>query len=82
MTLTELEHTEVAYAEDKDKTDIIPVLVKGRKYDRFAMVKGYLGDGTSHVFHPSIYDYGKRWRCWTSRPDQATREATPWERLN
>lgn len=19
------------------------------------------------------------WRCWTSRPDQATREATPWE---
>jgi hypothetical protein len=23
--------------------------------------------------------YGKTWRCWTSRPDQATREATPWE---
>ena len=23
-------------------------------------------------------DYGKTWRCWTSRPDQATREATPW----
>ena len=22
--------------------------------------------------------YGKTWRCWTSRPDQATREATPW----
>ena len=25
---------------------------------------------------------GKLWRCWTARPDQATREATPWERLN
>ena len=23
--------------------------------------------------------YGKTWRCWTARPDQATREATPWE---
>lgn len=22
--------------------------------------------------------YGKTWRCWTSRPDQATREAIPW----
>ena len=22
--------------------------------------------------------YGTSWRCWTSRPDQATREATPW----
>lgn len=22
--------------------------------------------------------YGKEWRCWTSRPDKATREATPW----
>lgn len=23
-------------------------------------------------------EYGETWRCWTSRPDQATREATPW----
>ena len=23
-------------------------------------------------------DYGKRFRLWTSRPDQATMEATPW----
>lgn len=22
--------------------------------------------------------YGKTWRCWTSRPDDATREAIPW----
>lgn len=79
ITLAELEYTEIAYAEDKDKTDIIPVLVKGRRYDRFAMVKGHLGDGTSHVFHPSIYDYGKRWRCWTARPTDEQREAVPWE---
>jgi hypothetical protein len=24
-------------------------------------------------------EYGRKWRCWTSRPDQATREATPWQ---
>lgn len=23
-------------------------------------------------------EYAKSWRCWTSRSDQATREATPW----
>lgn len=27
----------------------------------------------------SLAAYGKVWRCWTSRPDQAIREATPWE---
>lgn len=24
--------------------------------------------------------YGKRWRCWTSRPTDEQREATPWEK--
>lgn len=24
-------------------------------------------------------NYGKTWRCWTSRPTDAQREATPWE---
>ena len=24
-------------------------------------------------------DYGKRFRCWTSRPDEKRREETPWE---
>lgn len=24
-------------------------------------------------------DYGKTWRCWTSRPTNEQREATPWE---
>lgn len=31
--------------------------------------------------HPT-YDadnYGKTWRCWTSRPDEKRREETPWE---
>ena len=33
--------------------------------------------------HPT-YDadnYGKTWRCWTSRPDEKRRAETPWERM-
>lgn len=33
-------------------------------------------DARSHFFD---VDYGKRWRCWTSRPTDAQREAKPWE---
>lgn len=35
----------------------------------FTDARGYLFDS----------DYGKRWRCWTSRPTDAQREAEPWE---
>lgn len=79
LTLAELEHAEIAYAEDIDKDEIIPILVNGRQHDRFNMVRARLGNNPSRVFYPSIFDYNKRWRCWTSRPDNATREATPWE---
>lgn len=33
-------------------------------------------DARSHFFDA---DYGKRWRCWTSRPDEKRRDETPWE---
>ena len=29
--------------------------------------------------HDHIDGYGKEWRCWTSRPTDAQREAIPWE---
>lgn len=32
--------------------------------------------GQSGFYHKD--NYMVDWRCWTSRPDQATREATPW----
>jgi hypothetical protein len=25
-----------------------------------------------------LIDYGKEWRCWTSRPDEKRRAETPW----
>ena len=32
------------------------------------------------ICEDAFYDDDYKARCWTSRPDQATREATPWER--
>lgn len=42
-------------------------------------IKWMLEDG---YFHCNRDDYGKTWRCWTSRPDEKRRAETPWERLN
>lgn len=36
-------------------------------------------DGRGYLF---AVDYGKRWRCWTSRPTGEQREATPWTQTN
>ena len=40
------------------------------------------GAGYNGINNADLSYYGKTWRCWTSRPDRETREATPWERLN
>ena len=37
-----------------------------------------LGEPINHGYWLSS-NYNVTWRCWTSRPDQATREAAPWE---
>ncbi len=34
------------------------------------------GSGIQHLF--KVKTYGKLWRCWSSRPTDAQREATPW----
>lgn len=35
--------------------------------------------GVKFSFDEGLLDgLGAKWRCWTSRPDQAIREATPW----
>ena len=31
-----------------------------------------------HDFNVPLANYGKTWRCWTSRPTDEQREATPW----
>lgn len=57
--------------------------------DRWAMVTQYKDSITngmiramsSYVTSEVLFaeDYGKRWRCWTSRPDEKRRAETPWE---
>lgn len=78
MTLEEVLATEVVYAEDIDKAEIIPVLVNRRAHDRIVLVRAHLMGSPSHMIYPLISEYGKRWRCWTSRPDEKRREETPW----
>lgn len=78
MTLEEVLATEVVYAEDIDKAEIIPVLVNRRAHDRIVLVRARLMGGPSLTIYPLISEYGKRWRCWTSRPTDEQREAVPW----
>lgn len=67
------------WLEDVDKKDIIGALFMrnytGTKCVDFAIVR----DWEFERIVADYMDYGVRWRCWTSRPDQATREATPWK---
>ena len=79
MTLKDVLATEVVYAEDIDNAEIIPVLVNRRAHDRIVLVRAHRMGGPSHVIYPLISEYGKRWRCWTSRPNEKRRAETPWE---
>lgn len=79
LTLEEVLATEVVYAEDVDKAEIIPVLVDRRAHDRIVLVRARLMGGPSLSIYPLISEYNKRWRCWTSRPTDVQREAIPWE---
>ena len=60
-----------------DRVDRAPIVVEVR--NRFmAWVVGdeYYDLPDSNL---SLELYGKRWRCWTSRPDDKRRAETPWE---
>ena len=37
------------------------------------------GKGKWKLYGRATGGYGDMWRCWTSRPDQETREAVKWE---
>lgn len=37
------------------------------------------GKGKWKLYGRATGGYGKLWRCWTSRPTDEQREATPWE---
>lgn len=66
------------WLESKENNDRVfqSILFKTWLWDSTAtiitvMTQGWLFEGY-HV------DYGRTWRCWTSRPTDEQREATPW----
>ena len=82
MTLSgvrNLKQNTPVWLEDVDKKDVIGALFmrdySGTKCVDFAIVR----DWEHERITADYMDYGIRWRVWTSRPDQATREAIPWE---
>lgn len=83
MTLEEvqaLHANDVVWLEDKGKPNIIPGIVRNRCLwpHSATMVTNFMcGDGCKVTADDD--DYGKRWRCWTSRPDEQRMAETPWE---
>ncbi len=45
------------------------------------MLYGYIAfvDGNTDVYDLQAIDYGKLWRCWTSRPTDEQRKAVKWD---
>lgn len=78
MTLEEVIESEVGavvWLEDIDKPTVIAGLV-----DRVftgTMVVDF--QCVARTVTAGFDDYGKRWRCWTSCPDEKRRAETPWE---
>ena len=79
MTLEEVLATEVVYVEDVYKAEIIPVLVDRRAHDRIVLVRARLMGSPSLTIYPLISEYGKYWRCWTSRPTDEQRGTVKWD---
>ena len=82
MTLSgvrNLKENTPVWLEDVDKPDVIGALFmrdySGTKCVDFAIVRDWEHERVTADY----IDYGIRWRCWTSRPDDERRENTPWE---
>ena len=67
----------LVWLEDIDKEETVAGMI-------FDYVPGRLGFKLTYLasmdrIYPRIEDYLTRWRCWTSRPTDAQREAVKWE---
>lgn len=81
MTLSgvrNLKESTPVWLEDVDKKDVIGALFMGdysvMKCVDFAIVRNWEFERVMADY----MDYGIRWRCWTSRPTDEVRRATPW----
>ncbi len=67
------------WLESKEKHDRVfqSILFKTWLWDSMATIITVMTQGWLFVGHQ--VDYDKTWRCWTSRPTDAQREAVKWE---
>ncbi len=84
LTLEAAKAVDIAWLEDKDKSEVIPALCLGHcDYTDGQARTRYIartGPRTYKSVYPLDADYTVRWRCWTEKPSDEQREATPWAR--
>ena len=81
MTLSgvrNLKESTPIWLEDVDKKDVIGALFMGDYSETKCVDFAIVRDWEFGRVVADYMDYGIRWRCWTSRPTNAQREATPW----
>lgn len=82
MTLEEVQRAEIVYIEEfadpKDGVEPIvrPCIIVAVKNGFLIGIVDQEEDLTIDFF---LNQYGIDWRCWTSRPTDEQREATPWQ---
>ena len=73
LVLDEIHRGMAVWLEDVDKVDVI-LAIGGSSAGK---AKCFI-TANDMAIAPKDAEYGIRWRAWTSRPDQAAREAIPW----
>lgn len=81
LTLEEvnkLEQNEIVWLEDKGIEEIIPAIVVSHA-NLYAQQAVCLMIVENPRLWVATFDYGERWRCWTSKPSLKQMEETPWK---
>lgn len=77
--LKTLKKGDVVWLQDKGNPEIIAGIVRGRDWLLCSGVFFTLFTTVDEITVQALdADYQIRWRCWTSRPTDEQREATPW----
>ena len=73
-----LEQNEVVWLEDKGIKEVIPAIVveHSHRYGQQSVCLMILENPRLWI---ETFDYKERWRCWTQKPTDEQREATPWQ---
>jgi len=66
----------LVWLEDIDKDETVAGMIFDYVPGRFGFKLTDIG--SMDRIYPLIDEYLTRWRCWTSRPTDEQREATPW----